>query len=313
LSAPGRHCPVAYRHGARALAGPAALEVDTLWLAGGLYGNPDALERLVQLYDAEPGSKALVFNGDFHWFDVFPEEFARIEHGVSPFLATRGNVESELAAPAEGAGCGCAYPEWVEEATVERSNRVIERLRATAAGFPQALERLARLPMHLVAAIGGERVAIVHGDADSLAGWAFSQEVLATAQGRAAARRAFAQADARIFASSHSCLPIMQEFAGGEVIANNGSAGMPNFRGTSFGLATRISVRPSAKPLYAARAAQLFVEALPVEYDAEGWRRRFIAQWPEGSAAFASYYERICNGPGYRAEQALRREAALAA
>lgn len=313
MSAPGRACPVSYRHGARALAGAPLLQVDTLWVAGGLYGNPYALERLVQLYDAEPGCKALVFNGDFHWFDVFPQDFALIEQGVTAFLATRGNVETELAAPAAGAGCGCAYPDWVDEATVERSNRVIERLRGTATGFPQALERLARLPMQLVAAVGGERVAVVHGDADWLAGWGFSQEALATAQGRATALRAFSKANARVFASSHSCLPVMQEFAGGRVIANNGSAGMPNFGGTSFGLATRISVRSDANALYRARSAHLFVEALPLDYDAQAWRQRFLAQWPAGSAGHASYYERILNGPRYRAEQALRREAALAA
>lgn len=313
MSVPGRNCPVSYRHGARALAGAAALDVDTLWVAGGLYGNPHALEQLVDLYDAEPGSKALVFNGDFHWFDVFPEEFGRIESGVSPFLATRGNVETELAAPQEGAGCGCAYPDWIDEATVERSNRVIGRLRATAAGLPQALERLSRLPMHLVAAVAGERVAIVHGDADSLAGWGFSQEALGSEAGRAAAARAFAQANARIFASSHSCLPVVQQLASGHVIANNGAAGMPNFHGTRFGLATRISVRPSENALYGARAAHLFVEAVPLHYDAEAWRRRFLAQWPEGSAAHASYYRRICDGPSYRSAQALRREAALAA
>ena len=304
MSAPGRACPVSYRHGARALAGAPLLEVDTLWVAGGLYGNAHALERLVRLYEAEPGSKALVFNGDFHWFDVFPEDFALIERGVSPFLATRGNVETELAAPAAGAGCGCAYPDWVDDATVERSNRIIERLAGTASGFPQALERLARLPMQLVAAVGGERVAVVHGDADSLAGWGFSQEALATAQGRGAALHAFSKANARVFASSHSCLPVMQEFAGGRVIANNGSAGMPNFRGTSFGLATRISVRSDANALYRTRAAHLFVEALPLDYDAQAWRQRFLAQWPAGSAAHASYYERICDGPRYRAEQA---------
>ena len=305
MSAPGRACPVSYRHGARALAGAALLEVDTLWVAGGLYGNALALERLVQLYEAEPGSKALVFNGDFHWFDVFPEEFAQIERGVSRYLATRGNVETELAAPVAGAGCGCAYPDWVDDATVERSNRVIERLRATAAGFPQALERLERLPMHLVAAVGGERVAVVHGDADALAGWGFSQETLGTQPGRTAAARAFAQANARIFASSHSCLPVLQQFAGGHAIANNGAAGMPNFRGTRFGLATRISVRASAGALYGARAAHLFVEAVALDYDAQAWRGRFLAQWPAGSAAYASYYERICDGPRYRAEQAL--------
>jgi len=96
----------------------------------------------------------------------------------------------------------------------------------------------------------------------------------------------------------------MQEFAGGRVIANNGSAGMPNFRGTSFGLVTRISVRASAGALYGARAAHLFVEAVPLDYDAQAWRQRFLAQWPAGSAAHASYYERICDGPRYRAEQA---------
>jgi len=304
VSAPGRACPISYRHGAGVLAGAPLLEADTLWVAGGLYGNAHALERLVQLYDAEPGSKALVFNGDFHWFDVFPEDFALIERGVAPFLATRGNVETELASPAAGAGCGCAYPDWVDDATVERSNRVIERLRATALGFPQALERLAGLPMQLVATVGGERVAVVHGDADSLAGWGFSQEALAAAHGRAAALRAFSAANARIFASSHSCLPVMQEFAGGRVIANNGSAGMPNFRGTSFGLVTRISVRASAGALYGARAAHLFVEAVPLDYDAQAWRQRFLAQWPAGSVAHASYYERICDGPRYRAEQA---------
>ncbi len=304
MSAPGRACPISYRHGAGALAGAPLLEADTLWIAGGLYGNAHALERLVQLYDAEPGSKALVFNGDFHWFDVFAEDFALIERGVSPFLATRGNIETELASPAAGAGCGCAYPDWVDDATVERSNRIIERLRATALRFPQALERLAGLPMQLVAAVGGERVAVVHGDADSLAGWGFSQEALATAHGRAAALRAFPAANAKIFASSHSCLPVMQEFAGGRVIANNGSAGMPNFRGTSFGVVTRISVRASAGALYGVRAAHLFVEAIPLDYDAQAWRRRFLAQWPAGSAAHASYYERICDGPRYRAEQA---------
>ena len=36
---PGRHCPLAYRYGAAALAAAEALETETLWIAGGLYGN----------------------------------------------------------------------------------------------------------------------------------------------------------------------------------------------------------------------------------------------------------------------------------
>jgi hypothetical protein len=311
-AAPGRGCPLSYRYGAKALRGTTPLHVDTLWVAGGLYGNRFALERLIALYEREPGRKALVFNGDFHWFDIEKSDFKAIDDAVQCHFATRGNVETELARPAAGAGCGCAYPEWVDEATVRRSNRIIERLRATARAFPQSLERLAVLPMYLAAMVGSERVAVVHGDADSLAGWGFSQEVLATDAGCADAAAAFGRAQARIFASSHSCLPVLQCFSGGRVIANNGAAGMPNFRGTSFGVATRISVAPSRAALYRVMAGSLCIEATPLEYDPAAWARRFVAQWPAGSDAHRSYYERIANGPRYGMHQAVRPEAALA-
>jgi len=61
--------------------------------------------------------------------------------------------------------------------------------------------------MHRVAEIRGVRVAVVHGDAGSLAGWGFSQEALSTPDGRAAAERGFSEANVAIFASSHTCLP----------------------------------------------------------------------------------------------------------
>jgi hypothetical protein len=242
---PGRMCPTAYRYGARALRGSLAFEVDCLWVAGGLYGNPYALQALIERYERERGSTALVFNGDFHWFDAQPSHFEAINDAALAFHATRGNVETELAGPATGAGCGCGYPEWVDDGTVERSNRILERLRRAARAVPDALARLAALPMHLRARVGDARVAIVHGDAGSLAGWGFSQEVLATAAGAEAAERSFVLADAEIFASSHTCLPVLRSFAGGGVLANNGAAGMPNFRGGLFGLATRIAVTPA--------------------------------------------------------------------
>lgn len=303
---PGRTCPVGYRYGARALAGPAALGVDTLWVAGGLYGNVFALERLLELYRREPGRKALVFNGDFHWFDVDPGEFLRVNRSVLEHRATRGNVETELANPAEGAGCGCAYPDWVGDADVARSNRIIERLRETARRVPGAAAELAALPMHLVARVGGERVGIVHGDAEALAGWGFSQEALALAQGVQVAREACARAGVRVFASSHSCLPVLQLLDAERAVINNGAAGMPNFTGTRFGLATRISVRRGAGALYGARVGGLWVEAMALEYDAAAWERSFLAQWPAGSDAHRSYYQRIAHGPRYAAEQALR-------
>ncbi len=308
---PGRACPLSYRYDPSSVFGGIDLSVDTLWVAGGLYGNPYALQALLAAYESEPGAKALVFNGDFHWFDL--QDFAAIDEAVSRFPATRGNIETELARPADEAGCGCSYPQWVDEGTVERSNRIIERLRAAARRHPRSLERLAALPMHLVAQVGAERVAIVHGDADSLAGWGFSQEALATAEGLAAARHAFAAAGVRVFASSHSCLPVLQGFPDGRCVANNGAAGMPNFAGTRYGVATRISTSPSRRALYGERAGRLYVEAVPIEYDHAAWTARFAAQWPAGSDAHRSYHGRILNGPGYSIAQAVRRQDALAA
>src|SRR5690606_9770363 len=154
------------------------------------------------------------------------------------FNATRGNVETELAAPTDDVGCGCAYPDWVADDTVEYSNRIMQRLCATAQRVPEALARLADLPMNLVARVGDSRVAVVHGDASSLAGWAVSHEALATRQALLNAARAFDEPHVRSFASSHACLPVLQRFAKGRIVANNGAAGMPNFRGETFGLAT---------------------------------------------------------------------------
>jgi hypothetical protein len=305
---PGRSCPLDYRYSAASLAGPASLEVDTLWVAGGLYGNPEALARLLELYEEEPSDKALVFNGDFHWFDVAPEDFLRVNATVLEHRATRGNVETELAFPSPGTGCGCGYPDWVGDAEVRRSNRIIERLRATAAPSPETLRALAALPMYLAAEVGGERIGIVHGDADSLAGWSFSQETLGTRAGIDAAAAALAAANARVFASSHTCLPVLQSVADARVVVNNGAAGMPNFIGTRFGLATRISVRPRAGALYGVRAGMLEVEARPIPYDHEAWRERFLASWPHGSDAHASYFSRIENGPRYEPASAVRAE-----
>jgi hypothetical protein len=306
MAAPGRSCPLSYRYGRSALRGEASLHADSLWIAGGLYGNPFALQALLQAYAEDRGTKALVFNGDFHWFDVDGADFELVNDAVLGFHTTRGNVETELAAPTAEAGCGCHYPGWVGDETVRRSNRIMERLRATARTLPHALARLAALPMHLVAQVGAARVVIVHGDSDSLAGWAFSQETLATQTGLARAAKAFDETGAEVFASSHTCLPVLQRFSGDRLLINNGAAGMPNFRGSRFGLATRIAFTPHGDALYGMRCGQLYIEAIPLRYDAVAWKRKFLAQWPARSDAHLSYYARIVDGPDYSPEAALR-------
>jgi hypothetical protein len=154
--------------------------------------------------------------------------------------------------------------------------------------------------------VGDASVGIVHGDAGSLAGWGFSQEALATHAGRAAAALAFEQAAVDIFASSHTCLPVLQSFDGGAVLINNGSAGMPNFHGMTAGLVSRISVNPSASALYGTRFGAVCVEAIVLPYDNRAWQERFLAQWPAGTDAHASYWERITRGPRYELAQAVR-------
>ena len=305
--APGRLCPVSYRYPPASLDREPEIVADALYVAGGLYGNVEALACLETLVAAEPGA-VLAFNGDFHWYDVADADFAAIEAGVSKHPRLRGNVETEIAGEDTGAGCGCAYPADVSDAVVDRSNEILARLRETARGLPGARESLAALPMNLVARVGDARVALVHGDAASLAGWGFAHDALDDPAHRRWIESVARAARADVFACSHTCLPAIRRFeaeAGPFAIANNGATGMPNFRGTRFGIVTRIARSPSPHPaLYGTAVAGVRVDAIAVRYDADAFRRRFLAAWPEGSAAHASYFGRLERGTDFTQDRA---------
>ena len=307
-SRPGRSCPLSYRYSPGSLARAPELVADTLYVVGGLYGNQPALERVLERAAAESGRAAVVFNGDFNWFNVDARGFESVNRMVLGHVALRGNVETELAADDPGAGCGCGYPDWVGDAEVERSNAIMELLRGAASAFPELCERLGALPMNLVARVGPARVAIVHGDAESLAGWGFSQETLTDPAQLAKAERWFDEARADVFASSHTCLPVTLVLGSGRVLANNGAAGMPNFRATRHGLITRVSAgqAPAVDALYTVYAGDVRIEALPVHYDCARFEREFLTNWPVDSAAYVSYHERITRGPDFEVERAVR-------
>ena len=317
---PGRSCPLGYRYAPGDLASPAAWQTETLYVAGGLYGNRPALRRLLALYAREPEPKRLVFNGDFHWFDVDDATYAEIGTSVLAHDAIRGNVETELAvdpdaanADADATGCGCAYPAWVDDAVVAHSNAIQRRLRATARRQPELTRAAAALPMWLRVEVGGLRVAVVHGDAQSLAGWGLAQEHLADAAHAATVAHWLEAAQVDACACSHTCLPVFQRVGPGAgnrggLVLNNGAAGMPNFAGDRGGLLTRIATRPYAGPerRYGLRQAGLHIDAIGIDYDTAQWQADFLAQWPPGSAAHASYWRRIVDGPAYTPEQAMR-------
>jgi hypothetical protein len=158
--------------------------------------------------------------------------------------------------------------------------------------------------MHLTARVGEARVGIVHGDATSLAGWGFAHDRLDDPGHARWIESMFRDARVDVFASTHTCLPALRAFQLGEragVVANNGAAGMPNFAGTRHGLLTRIATRPhqGGEALFGVEAAGARVEVLRVDYDHERWLRRFLASWPPGSPAHASYFRRVAEGPRF--------------
>lgn len=312
-TAPGRSCPLHYRYDPAVFAGEAPghlRSLEVLYVVGGLYGNALALARVLALFARERGRKRLVFNGDFHWFDAEPAVFAQVQQAVLAHEALRGNVETELAADddAGDAGCGCAYPDWVGDGVVQRSNRILGRLRQLVT--PAQRAALAALPMWQRADVGGVRVAIVHGDATSLAGWGFAQEHLRDAAHRAQVERWLDRAQVDLFACTHTCLPVFQGFQGQRRwVLNNGAAGMPNFRGDGAGLLTRIALQPFDGPerrfgVEVGHGVQ--AEAIAIDIDPQAWRTRFEAVWPPGSDAHVSYFDRIQQGPDYRPGEALR-------
>ena len=300
---PGRSCPLSYRYSPAVFSCPAELHAETLYVVGGLYGNVPALDAIDMLRDAESVVPALVFNGDFNWFNADDKSFEIINRRVLAHRALRGNVETELAGDDDNAGCGCAYPDSVSDAEVGRSNEILRALRATAARFPALRNKLGALPMHAAAQVGALRIGIMHGDAESLAGWRFAHDQLDAPDNIAWLRQAFDAAKVDLFASSHTCLPVVRQFEFQHQIRgviNNGAAGMPNFAGTHCGLVTRISTLASPHtPLYGFSLRGVNVDAIAVHYDQRRWAEMFLANWPPGSPGHESYYQRIIHGPHY--------------
>jgi hypothetical protein len=310
--AAGRMCPTDYRYAPSDLNRAPDFSADILYVVGGLYGNLAALRKIEWLACRERQPVTIVFNGDFHWFDAEPDWFAAIEKGVARHRAIRGNVETEIARAGDiGAGCGCAYPESVDEGVVTRSNEILADLRR-AVSNAGTTAHLATLPMHLVAKVGTKRVGIVHGDTASLAGWRFAQYALDDPANTAWLNDIQVQSAIDIFASTHTCLAALRDFdlpSGHLTVINNGSAGMANFTGATYGLISRIATMPCPhQTLYGVARDGVFADALAVEFDLDEFLARFDKRWPQGSCAYTSYFERIVSGPDYTPYQATGRD-----
>lgn len=311
--APGRWCPPSYGLGPGAFASAPAVEAEVIYVAGGLYGNPFALARLLELFEHEPASsKQLVFNGDFHWFDRSAAVFASIERDTAPFLRLRGNVETEIASAGDDAGCGCGYPDSVSDGDVARSNAILAELKRTARHLG-CDQRLGALPPVARARCDALQIAITHGDDRSLAGWDLAADRIDDSW-KAGLDQRLQALGVGLIASSHTCLAVAStglSDRSSHAVINNGSAGMANFQGDAAGLFTRIACERWASacaesPLYRANIQGVDVAAVPLRFDQRAWQSAFLEQWPEGSAAYRSYWTRIVNGPAHCPGQAAR-------
>lgn len=305
----GRVCPVDYHIPAEAFAGAPQRTREVLYVVGGLYGNPFALDAVKRMVAEETGEVLTVFNGDMHWFDKTADNFAALEQAVADagpnFLPLVGNVEAELRRQVDvGVGCGCAYPECTSDESVSRSNRIHKMLSIAVDERPELKELLIGRPATLLVEVAGRRVGISHGDEKLIGGWDCSRESLQDVLRQDELDRFMAENDLDVFTTTHTCAPAVLTLARGAFI-NNGAAGLPNFRGQRYGLLVRIAPTPHPDALFGCERDGLHIQAVPVRYDHDAYLAWFDGLWDECSPAAISYRDRIVNGPDDRLEDSL--------
>lgn len=93
------------------------------------------------------------------------------------------------------------------------------------------------------------------------------------------------------------------------IVINNGSAGMPNFKGTNFGLLTRISTRPAPDSLYGTVIDGVHFDAVPIRIPTEHFsieigRMKYTPILSE--LIRTNYGTRIKEGPNFELDMAIR-------
>ncbi len=296
----GRVCPLDYRYTPAALALPPATAADTLYVVGGLYGNPFALKEVEKLLEDE--NAQCIFNGDFNWFNCSDRDFVSLNETVLKHDCIRGNVETELARRPFGGGCGCGYPASVSDNVVDWSNSIIARLNTTASNHQLLQADLQVLPVSKRYQVGDSTVQVIHGDCRSLAGWSLSRENLSNPD--TGTIKDIAACNAQIIACTHTCEPIATTLKSAVTgtqkdiaVINNGAAGMPNFSHDLFGMVTRISTRaaPTAT-VYGTELDGVYIDAIALRYDQNAFLQWFLEHWPAGTPAYQSYFTRLSNG-----------------
>lgn len=297
MNKPGRSCPLDYSIEKNFfLKKENEISCDTIYVVGGLYGNYQALSEIINLSLKEKENTTIIFNGDIHWFDKNLNDFKNIEKEVINHIPLLGNVEAELIRKKDiNIGCGCSYPSCVDDDSVNRSNEIHRLMKNSMCMDKNIIKSLSERKKALVAKIDNIRIAITHGDEKSLAGWLCSRENLSNIERQKELNMWFNKNNISILATTHTCSPAAITI-NNNIVINNGAAGMPNFKNTKYGLITRISKNACKDALYRTKKDNLYVEAIPVNYDFTSFVSWFDKEWNNNSPASISYRDRILNG-----------------
>lgn len=260
------------------------VEVDEIFIAGGIYGNIFALEKLAKIAQ----NSLVVLNGDYHWFDV-GEHFDAVEKLIKKhnFLALNGNVELGLSS--DELSCNCNYPELESKETKIYAEQIYEILKNSLNAEQKEILKPRKTSLNVK--IGSKNLAIIHGDEKSVNGWGFDRANLN--QKRLNEINLWLKSNNfDIIASTHTCLSVACMLENG-VFINNGSAGMPNFSEFRTGLVTRVAKTQNENALYRAKLDEIYIELIRLKYDNKAFVSYFDKIWKPQSPAQKSYKNRI--------------------
>lgn len=275
---------------------PPVAKCDVLYSVGGVYGNIEAMKTVREMVKSEQGDVCVVYNGDYHWFDGTAENYLEVERLLEGSIPMNGNVELELARLEDcGVGCGCSYPTTMSDAFVGRSNAIFGRMKESVKDLPE-VRAIGNRPAWGVVEVGEARVGITHGDERSVSGWGCSVENLQDPARKAELDQFFSERSIDVLSTTHTCAAAALALSRGVVI-NNGSAGLPEYKGKLFGLVNRVAKTPHPDAVYRAKVKGVFVEAVPVRYDQGAFISWFDSVWELDSPAAQSYRPRAIAGP----------------
>jgi predicted phosphodiesterase len=272
-------------------------ECDVLYSVGGLYGNVEAMKTVISMAEQEQGNVCIALNGDYHWFDATLESFLEIEKLIAPYIPMNGNVEFELSrTQACGVGCGCSYPTSMSDGFVSRSNAIYGRIKEAISQKSGLAASLKNRPAWGIVKVGDALVGLTHGDEKSVSGWGCSVDSLHDENRLKELDEFFAQHSIDILSTTHTCAAAAIALDNGIVI-NNGSAGLPEYKGLLYGLINRVAKTPHEDAIYRSQINDIYVEAVPVRYNQEAFIEWFDSIWEADSPAAKSYRPRAVSGP----------------